>query len=96
MVHLPSRTLIIADLVFNFRPDERGWDRVFHRYIAGFKRYPGMSRIFRLCIKDRAAFLASIARLMEQDFDRIIVGHGKVIECNGKELLRRALADVGL
>ncbi|MDB6005903.1 MAG: hypothetical protein JWR15_2890 [Prosthecobacter sp.] len=96
VLHMPSRTLIVADMVFNFRPDEKGWDRVFHRYIAGFKRYPGMSRIFRVCIKDRAAFRASVARLMERDFDRIIVGHGEVIESNGKALLQRALADAGM
>jgi hypothetical protein len=56
IVHKPSRTLIVAHLVFNFRADERGWNRFFHRDIAGFKRYLGMSRIFRLCISDRSAF----------------------------------------
>lgn len=96
LLHLPSRTLIVADLIFNFRPDERGWDFFFHRYIAGFKRYPGISRIFRFCIKDRAAFRASLSRILEQDFDRIIVGHGEVIETDGKRLLRRAIEDAGL
>ncbi|MES2708881.1 MAG: hypothetical protein V4726_19965 [Verrucomicrobiota bacterium] len=96
LIHKPSRTLIVADLIFNFRPEERGWDRFFHRYIAGFKRYPGMSRIFRACISDRAAFQNSIAQVLETDFDRIIVGHGEVIETNGRELLRRAMADAGL
>ncbi|MDB6137041.1 MAG: Methanol oxidation protein [Verrucomicrobiaceae bacterium] len=96
VLHVPSRTLIVADLVFNFRADEGGWDRFFHRYIAGFKRYPGMSRIFRLCVKDREAFQASIAKLMEKDFDRLIVGHGEVIEHGAKPLLKRALVDAGL
>ena len=95
VVHRPSRTLILADLIFNFRPEERGWDRFFHRYIAGFKRYPGMSRIFRLCVTDRDAFQKSLARLMALDFDRIIVGHGELIETDGKALLRRGLADAG-
>ena len=53
------RTLIVADLIFNFRADERGWNRFFHRYVAGFQRYPGMSRIFRVCISDRASFCAT-------------------------------------
>lgn len=96
VLHLPSRTLIVADLIFNFRADERGWDRFFHRHIAGFLRYPGMSRIFRLFIKDREAFRASIARVMAWDFDRIIVGHGEVIERDGKALLQRGLEDAGL
>ena len=95
-LHVPTRTLIVADLVFNFAPDERGWDRFFHRHVVGFKRYPGMSRVFRLLIKDRAAFRASMRRVMAADFDRIVVGHGEVIERDGKALLTRALADAGL
>lgn len=92
-IHKSSRTLIVADLVFNFRAAERGWNRFFHCYIAGFKRYPGMSRIFRICISNRSAFLASLEKVLEADFDRIVVGHGEVIEQDGKALLRRALVD---
>lgn len=95
-LHRPSRTLIVADLIFNFDPAERGWDRFFHRHIAGFKRYPGMSRIFRFCIKDKAAFKASIATILAQDFDRIIVGHGEIIETGGQALLQRGLQDAGV
>ena len=95
-VHIPTRSLIVADLIFNFSPDEHGWERFFHRNIAGFKRYPGMSRIFRFCIKDRVAFQASISKIMSADFDRIIVGHGNVIERDGKPLLKQALTDAGI
>lgn len=91
MIHRPSRTLIVADLIFNFDPDEKGWDRVFHRYIAGFKRYPGTSRIFRWCVSDHPAFRRSMEAILARDFDRIIVGHGRVIETGGKEKLSRAL-----
>ncbi len=95
-LHRPSRTLIVADLVFNFSPEERGWDRFFHRYIAGFKRYPGISRIFRLFVKDKAAFRASLEGILAHDFDRIIVGHGEIIERQAKSLLQRALKDAGV
>jgi hypothetical protein len=95
LVHRPSRTLIVADLIFNFSPQEGGWDRFFHRYIARFKRYPGMSRIFRLCISDKPAFQDSLSQLMALDFDRIIVGHGNVIQSEGKVLLRSGLRDAG-
>ncbi len=95
-VHRSSRTLIVADLIFNFRADERGWNRFFHRHIAGFKRYPGMSRIFRVCISDRSSFRDSLEQALAADFDRIIVGHGGVIETDGKGLLRQALADAGI
>ena len=42
-LHVPSGTLIVADLLFNFAPDEKGWDHSFHRYIAGIKRYPALA-----------------------------------------------------
>lgn len=91
MIHRPSRTLIVADLVFNFDPDEQGWDRFFHRYIAGFRQYPGTSRIFRWCVSDHQAFRESMEEILSKDFDRIVVGHGRVIESGGKEKLARAL-----
>ena len=69
---------------------------MFHRYIAGLKRYPGMSRLFRLCISDRKAFHTSLCQILEFDFDRVIVGHGDVIESDGKVALRRALTDAKL
>jgi hypothetical protein len=34
--------------------------------------------------------------VLAADFDRIIVGHGRVIERDGKPLLRRALGDAGV
>jgi hypothetical protein len=95
-LHIPSRTLIVADLVFNFNPGETGWDYFFHHYLAGIKRYPGLTRIFRLYIRDRAAFCRSMAPVLAADFDRIIVGHGRIVERDGKALLRRALEDAGL
>lgn len=96
VLHIPSRTLILADLIFNFSAEEKGWDRFFHRHIAGFKRYPGMSRIFRMFVSDKKAFRESIDVIAAKDFDRVIVGHGNVIESNGKELLLRGLRDSGL
>lgn len=94
-LHVPSRTLIVADLVFNFRRDESPWNHIFHRHVAGLRRYPGMSRIFRWYIKDHMAFRESVAELMTWDFDRIIPGHGSVIETEGKGKLARALGDAG-
>ena len=35
---------------------------------------------------------ASIQQVLEWDFDRIIVGHGEVVETGGKEALRQAYA----
>ncbi len=94
-LHIPTRTLVVADLIFNFDAAERGWNRFFHRHVAGFRRYPGMSRIFRWCIRDRAAFRGSLEEILAWDFDRIIPGHGEPIEYGGKEALRGAMRDAG-
>jgi hypothetical protein len=90
--HRPSRTLIVADLVFNFGPQSTRWTRWFFQRLGGVRSFPGMSRLFRLSIKDRAAFAASVERMLAWDFDRCIVAHGDIIESNAKAVLRSALA----
>jgi hypothetical protein len=94
--HEPSRTLIVADLLFNFSSDVSAWTRFLLLCAIGSRYHPGMSRRFRLAIKDKAAFQESLQRLAGWDFDRIIVGHGETIETDGKRRLASALKDAGL
>lgn len=96
VLHRPTRTLIVADLVFNFGPSASAWTRGFFRWAGGIREFPGMSRLFRHSIRDRRAFAASIEQLLNQDFDRLIVGHGDVIETGAKEQLIGALDKHGL
>ncbi|MDQ3624064.1 MAG: hypothetical protein M3463_16525 [Verrucomicrobiota bacterium] len=93
--HRPSRTLVAADLIFNFGPDTSAWTRTFMRCVAGLKCYPGMSRFFRMTIRDRRAFGQSVRTMMEWDFDRVIVAHGEIIEKDGKRRVAEALAARG-
>jgi hypothetical protein len=93
--HPLSRTLIVADLLFNFGPDTPGWTRFLLRGAVGARHHPGMSRRFRMAIKDKAAFQRSADALLAWDFDRIIVGHGETIETDGKRRLSRALKEGG-
>jgi hypothetical protein len=90
--HRSSRTLVVADLVFNFGPSATPWTRAFFRWAGGVRQFPGVTRLFRACIRDRSAFQSSIARMMEWNFDRVIVGHGDVLETNAKITLARVLA----
>lgn len=94
--HSPSRTLIAGDLVFNFGTNAARWTRWFFRGLPGIRRYPGVSRLFKLMIRDRTAFNQSLRRMMAWDFDRLIPAHGEVVERAAKPLLQRALADAGL
>ena len=93
--HKPTRTLIVADLVFNFGAESSAWMRGLFRVVGGIRSYPGMSRLFKLLIRDRVAFSSSIQRLMQWDFDRLIVGHGEIIESGAKPQVAAALAQRG-
>lgn len=95
LFHVPSRTLILTELVFNFGSDEPIWTELLLRAAVGGVHHPGMSRPFKAGVKDEAAFRSSLAAILEWDFDRVIVGHGDVIENGGKAKLRAALAAAG-
>jgi hypothetical protein len=93
--HRASRTLIVADLLFNFGPETSAWTRFLVRCAVGRRHHPGMSGPFRMSIKDQPAFQQSVKTLTSWDFNRIIVGHGEVIETDGHRKLVSALKDAG-
>lgn len=87
-IHHPTRTLILTDLCFNLGDSPTGIFRLLMRFNRALGRF-GPTRLFMSMVKDRAAFSRSLAELAERDYDRIIVGHGSVIESGGKALMRR-------
>ena len=91
LFHRPSKTLIVADLIFNLALSAGAWTRIFLRATAGLKHFPGTSRLFRFCIKDRAAFSESIGRIIHLDFERVIVAHGEPIVTNAKQRFLAAI-----
>jgi hypothetical protein len=95
LFHVPSRTLILTELVFNFGGDEPLWTELLLRAAVGGEHHPGMSRPVKAGVKDEAAFQSSLATILGWDFDRVIVGHGDIIEHDGKAKLRTALAATG-
>ncbi len=95
LLHVPSRTLILTELVFNFGGDEPIWTKMLLRLAVGGKYHPGMSRPVKSGVKDKTAFQSSLATILGWDFDRMIVGHGDVIERDGKAKLRGALEAAG-
>lgn len=94
-LHIPTRTLIVADLVFNFAPTT-GWTSFMRGTLMGVKSHPDSARLYPVQIADRAAYDRSVRELLTWDFDRIIVGHNEVVETDGKEGLRQALANKGM
>jgi hypothetical protein len=83
--HGPSRSLIIADLAFNFGPGDAGevppprWFAWMMRAQGSWERF-GPTLLEKLMMRDRAAVRASIDRILGWDFQRVIVGHGLNVE----------------
>ena len=94
-LHRPSRTLIVADLIFNYRKAPSPWTKLLLYPALGIRHAPGMSKRFRSAIKDRDAFRSSLKQLLDWNFDRIIVGHGQVIETAGKSKVRELFEELG-
>lgn len=83
--HRPSKTLIVADLLFNLQPAAGRWTLLFMRVMSGMKTFPARSRLFNLCIKDQDAFRQSMQEIADLDFNKIIVGHGEPITDRAKD-----------
>ncbi|MEM9696443.1 MAG: hypothetical protein AAGA56_28120, partial [Myxococcota bacterium] len=85
LLHRPSRTLVVTDLVFHFTERAPWSTRLAMRMLLG---YPGC----RMTLLERVGFRRSAARkeiahLLALDFDRLIMAHGEVIETNGRDAL---------
>lgn len=91
LVHLPSRTLVLTDLVFNYADGDLPFlARLIMRANRAYGRF-GPSRIFNsFVVTDRGAFLGSIDALLEHDFDRVIMSHGRMLATGGKAAMRAA------
>ena len=95
LLHIPSRTIILTELVFNFGPDESVWTKLLLHIAVGADHNPGMPRPMKSGIKNKSAFRKSLAEILSWDFDRVIVGHGDVMERDGNAKLHTVLAAAG-
>lgn len=92
LLHRPSRTLVVADLVHNIGRPPHAWTRIYAGAM-GFYGRVALSRMLRwAAFSDRAAARRSVDALLELPFDRVVVGHGAPIEHGAREALVAALA----
>jgi len=90
VLHRPSRTLVVCDLVFNISSAAPWSTRALMRVLGG---YPGC----RTTIVERLGMRRDLARrelehIAGWDFDRLIMAHGEIIETGAKAALRDAFA----
>jgi Domain of unknown function (DUF4336) len=88
-LHRRSRSLIVGDTCFNVEP---GAPLLLRLWAWGPRLRPmaAPTPLFRRAIRDRQAARRSVERILQWDFDRIVIGHGAIVESDGKETWRRA------
>lgn len=88
--HRASRSVIVADLLFNISRNDAWLTRALAGIVIG--PYPGcrFAHLYRPLIFDHRRFRASIERILSWNFDQIVVGHGAVVQSGGKDVFRTA------
>ena len=89
--HRRSKTLVLSDFVFNLELAPGQPMPWFLRWVSGIKSFPATSRLVKWATKDRLAARAAFERVMTWEIDRVVVGHGAIMELNAKNLLNKAL-----
>lgn len=92
-LHKPSRTLLLVDLIENFTDQTPNvnwqlklwWKVVFHMW-----DHPKPAPEYQLGWKDKAAASKSLKRILDWDFERIILSHGDLIDKDAKVIAQEA------
>jgi hypothetical protein len=87
--HPSSRTLVVSDVIENFETSPH-WPTRMYLKMGGIHGKPGLSRPLRMVFRDKPAARRAIDRMLDWDFDRIVLAHGDVIERDGRDQLRDA------
>lgn len=90
-LHRPSRTLILCDLCECVHRDAPLPWRLLGR-LGGIYEHYGPPRDMKASFRDRAALAEFVERVLDWDFDRIVLSHGDLVERGGKDVFRRAYA----
>lgn len=89
--HLPSRSLLLTDLVFNIHSSPSRLTRLYLTLSGAYGR-PAQSRLMRLLIRDRRRCAEALRSVLAWDFVRVIPCHGDLLTEGAKAALERAWA----
>ena len=87
--HRHSRTLIVADLCISGHP-EQPWLTRGVLWLAGVYEKPGPLIDVKLAYLDKKAARASLEKVMNWDFDKIVLSHGHLINSKAKKVFDQA------
>ena len=84
--HPSTKTLIITDSAFNFDDSFPLVTQLAARIIDSYQTLKP-SWLEKVAVKDKELVKQSIAKILTWDFNRVIMGHGKIVETNAKQEL---------
>lgn len=83
LLHRPSRTLVVADLVVNVSPGLPFPTNAFFA-LMGARAGPFIPWYYRVVARDRRRLRSQLDRIAALDFERLIVGHGDNVLSNAR------------
>ncbi len=88
--HISSHTLILTDLICNFRAELPMWTKIFV-WLDGVYENFGVPRVERyLLIRSREQAKSSIDKILSWEFDRVIMAHGQIMQKRGHPAIEKA------
>lgn len=93
--HPESKTLIVTDLFFNLKNLENSFTNIVFKLMGTFNK-PAVSRLQNILVKDKTKFKQSLARLLDLNFENLVMAHGENITGDAKNIFKAALNERGL
>jgi hypothetical protein len=90
VMHRPSRTLVVADLVVNVGPDLAFPTSAFFA-LMGARSGPFIPWFYRLVAHDKQRLRSQLDRISGLGFERLIVGHGDAILTDPRVIFANAV-----
>jgi hypothetical protein len=91
--HVPSRTLLLEDVIQIHR---RRAGRPLRNLLLGLGGVAepdgGVGRDIRLTFRHRDAARASVDRILQWDFDKLVIAHGPVVTHDARRIVEKAFA----
>ncbi|MCM2282777.1 MAG: DUF4336 domain-containing protein [Bdellovibrionaceae bacterium] len=90
-IHVASGTLILCDLAFNMGDVFTGFEKFVMKWNKVGGQF-GPSRLTKIVFaNDRQQLLNAYKSLLSENFDRVIVNHGDILETDGKRKLKAGI-----
>ena len=77
--HEPSRTLLTADLLYNYQSEQFPAEKLFFWMIGNYGR-PNVAFYHRFSVKDKSSVQSMIDTVTSWPINRIIMSHGRIVE----------------